>query len=110
MVSLVAIHTVFLREHNRLAQELQKLNPHWDDEKIFLEARRIVIAEIQVIAYKEFLPIVIGPAAVEEFHLGLAQGFDYSQDYDEAIEPSVTNEFASAAFRFGHSVVNGLLK
>ncbi|KYB29080.1 chorion peroxidase [Tribolium castaneum] len=110
MISLVALHTVFLREHNRLADELSKLNPHWDDERIFLEARRIVIAEVQVITYKEFLPIVIGPAAVEEFHLALAQGLDYAQDYDGSVEPSVTNEFASAAFRFGHSVVDGLLK
>ncbi|KAJ3666327.1 hypothetical protein Zmor_001776 [Zophobas morio] len=110
MISLVALHTIFLREHNRVAYELAKLNPHWNDERIFLEARQIVIAELQVITYKEFLPIVVGNAAMEEFRLSLSQGLDYSYDYDPSVEPSVTNEFASAAFRFGHSTVDGLLK
>ncbi|KAJ3627107.1 hypothetical protein MTP99_014513 [Tenebrio molitor] len=110
MISLVTLHTIFLREHNRLANELSKLNPHWTDEEVFLEARQIVVAELQVITYKEFLPIVIGNAAMEQFDLSLSSGTEYSHDYDESIEPSATNEFAAAAFRFGHSTVDGLLK
>jgi peroxidase len=45
---LTAYHTVWLREHNRLAAELKYLNPHWNDEKLYQEARKILIAEMQV--------------------------------------------------------------
>lgn len=52
----------------------------------------------------------VGDMAVEEFELGLQEGYEYSFDYDQRVEPSVINEFASAAFRFGHSTVDGILK
>lgn len=60
MITLVVMHLLFLREHNRLASILSEMNPHWNDEHLFLEARQILIAEMQVIIYKEYLPIVLG--------------------------------------------------
>ncbi|KAK9879276.1 hypothetical protein WA026_004121 [Henosepilachna vigintioctopunctata] len=110
MITLAVLHTIFMREHNRLASELQRLNPSWSDERLFLEARQILIAEIQVVVYKEFLPAVIGEQAMKEFNLNLKRGREYSYEYDPSIEPSVTNEFTTAAFRFGHSIVDGQLK
>ncbi|CAG9765153.1 unnamed protein product [Ceutorhynchus assimilis] len=110
MITLVVMHTIFLREHNRLATVLAHLNPHWNDDQLFLEARQILIAEMQVIVYKEFLPTVIGMEAMDDFGLHLKRGDRYSVDYNPQVEPSVTNELSAAAFRFGHSTVDGQLK
>lgn len=107
-ITLVALHLLFAREHNRIAEALHRLNLHWSDDTLFEEARRIVVAEIQHITYNEWLPLVVGREAMQRFSLfGSPQG--YSNDYDDEINPSMTNEFTGAAFRFGHSTVQGRL-
>lgn len=55
-----ALHTVLMKEHNRIADTLAKLNPTWSDGTLFLETRRAVTAQIQHITYNEFLPIILG--------------------------------------------------
>ena len=66
---LTCMHTLMAREHNRIAKTLIQINPHWDDETLYQEARRIVIAEIQHITYNEFLPILLGKDVMEKFGL-----------------------------------------
>ena len=57
---LMTIHTIFMREHNRVAAVLASLNPEWSNERLYQEARKIVGAEIQKITYSEFLPTIMG--------------------------------------------------
>ena len=91
---LASMHTLFLREHNRIATALKNLNRHWNGEKIYQETRKIVGAVLQKITYEDFLPIIIGPDALPEY-----------RRYDSSINPGILNSFATAAFRFGHSLI-----
>nr|XP_058903699.1 lactoperoxidase isoform X2 [Kogia breviceps] len=92
--SLLAIaHTLLLREHNRLARELKKLNPHWDGEKLYQEARKILGAFIQIITFRDYLPTVLG----DEMQTWIPP----YQGYNESVDPRISNVF-TFAFRFGH--------
>jgi peroxidase len=101
---LTGMHTLWIREHNRVAYELSYINPQWDDETLFQEARRIVIAEIQHIVYYDYLPNLVGPEIHQQYGLyPLATGYSY--DYDSYVLPNVANEFAVAAMRVNHALV-----
>ena len=101
---LIAQHTIWLREHNRLAERLVQLNPHWNDDRIFYEARKIVGAQMQHITYNEWLPLVLGERVINVFDLRLKRrGFYYG--YNESVNPTAANAFGTAAFRFGHSLI-----
>jgi len=95
--SVAAIYTLWLREHNRIAEELKDLNGHWSDETLFQEARRITIALYQNIVYNQFLPTVIGEELMKAFKLApLKNGHGYF--YNDYLYPNIYNEFATAAF------------
>lgn len=102
------IHTIWHREHNRIADKLAKLNPDWSDETLYQEARRIVIAEIQHVTYKEWLPILLGRRYVRA--VGLIVGNSHSRSYNSYDEPTVSNEAANAALRFLNSLMQGKLR
>lgn len=96
-VGLAVTHTLFVREHNRLATRIAELYPQLTGEQIYQVARRIVGAEIQIITYEEYLPAVLGPEWAPR-----PEDAVYSAD----VNASVTNSFAHAVFRFGHSQVS----
>lgn len=101
-LALLAMHTLWFREHNRLASELKRINSHWNDERLYQEARKIVGALMQRITYDHWLPKVLGPRGMEL--LGPYRG------YDPSVDATVSNEFATAALRFGHTLINPVLQ
>jgi len=103
---LTSMHVLFLREHNRLANLLQKELNTENDELLYQSARKLVIIQMQNIVYKEFLPTLLGRRFMEKYKLDL----NGDSQYNPNANPSVLNSFATAAFRFGHSMINSLFK
>ncbi|SMP72212.1 Planctomycete extracellular [Neorhodopirellula lusitana] len=93
-IELTAIQTLFVREHNRLAEEIAAADATLSDEEIYQQARAIVVAELQAITYNEWLPAVLGEDTLSDY-----------EGYDSTVDPTIANEFSTAAFRFGHSLL-----
>lgn len=95
---LTSLQTLFVREHNYQADKLAKQNPSWTAEQIYQQAKAIVTAEIQHITYTEFLPHLLGSNAIAAY-----------AGYRSNVNATITEEFAGAAYRLGHSLVSGNL-
>jgi len=92
--TLMCFHTLFVREHNRLCDAFAAVYPDWTDEQLFEKARKMVGAYIQAITFNEFLPAI-------GIELNPYSG------YKSHINPAIFNVFSAAAYRFGHTMVNG---
>ncbi|KFW70811.1 Thyroid peroxidase, partial [Pygoscelis adeliae] len=103
VTSLAAMHTLWLREHNRLARALKNINSHWTAETVYQEARKIVGALHQIITLRDYIPKIIGPDAFN-LYIGLYTG------YDPTMNPTVSNVFSTAAFRFGHATIQPIVR
>lgn len=104
---LICMHTLFVREHNRICDELAarpdsrllaEMRALGRDEALYRRARRHVIAIEQVITYEEFLPALLGPKAIKPY-----------RRYDEKVNASIANVFSTAAYRLGHDMLNSRL-
>ena len=89
---LTSLQTLFMREHNFWADSIKSGDPTLSDNDIYFRARAIVGAEIELITYRDFLPILLGPNALSPY-----------VGYNSDIDPSVSNEFSTVAFRVGHT-------
>jgi len=107
-LGLAGIQLLFMREHNRIATELAKINVNWNDDQLYFETRRIVVAMYQHIVYNEWLASVLGKTVQQQSGL-LPLKVGPFIGYDPRVNPSVFNEFTTVAMRFGHSLVRNQL-
>jgi hypothetical protein len=95
-VMLTAMHTLFVREHNRKCDEIKANSPGASDEQIYQKARKLIGGFIQNVTYHEWLP-----------SMGVILD-DYS-GYRSDVNVNVSNVFSAAAFRFGHTLLSSNL-
>ncbi|KAK2826322.1 hypothetical protein Q5P01_020536 [Channa striata] len=103
VMTLITLHTLWLREHNRIAEVLKQINAHWSPETIYQETRKIIGALHQIITMRDYVPKIIGKESFEQY-IGPYGG------YDPTVDPSASNVFATAAFRFGHATISPILR
>ena len=96
---LTALQTLFVREHNRQVDLLAKAHPDWTSDQLYNQARAIVTAEIERITYNEFLPHLLGANAIKPY-----------RGYNPNVDARISEEFAGAAYRLGHSIVSANLE
>jgi hypothetical protein len=96
---LESLHTIWVREHNRKCEDLKNKHPDWDDENLYQEARKYVIALHQQVAVYEWLKILIGETVFDEI-IGKYQG------YNKNLDPSLSHSFVLSAIRVPHDQVN----
>jgi hypothetical protein len=92
---LTALQTLFVREHNFQVDQLHQEHPDWSGDQLYETAKAVTTAEMVNITYSEFLPHLLGPDAIPAYH-----------GYDPSVNPTITEEFEGAAYRFGHSIVS----
>lgn len=97
--ALTAMHTIWVREHNHVASRIASENPELGDEEIYQRARQFVASELQAITFNEFLPALLGDNAIADY-----------TGYDPSVNPNLSNEFSTAAYRFGHTMLPSQLQ
>jgi peroxidase len=97
-IALTSMHTVWIREHNYQVDRLRAEHPYWSEDALFDAAKIYVEAEYQNIVFNEYLPLLVGAENIPEY-----------DGYDPTVNPSISHEFATAAFRLGHSQLQSTL-
>ncbi|GIL61048.1 hypothetical protein Vafri_15455, partial [Volvox africanus] len=93
---VLAFQTLFVREHNRLASELVRQHPAWDDEMLYQEARKWNIAYMQRVCFFEYVPT-----------LGLS--LPPYRGYNASVNPSIDVFFSTVSYRYGHSEITDII-
>lgn len=96
-INLIAVHTLWAREHNTVAAEVASAFPAFNDEQIYQLARHIVSAELQAVVYEEFIPALTG------------RKLPPYRGYRPNVKAVVSNRFSTAGFRVGHTLLNSTI-
>ena len=102
-MALAGIQVLFLRQHNLIAKILKTQNG-WTGSQLYHETKKILTGFHQHIIYNEWLSLIIGPAMMSQFNLNPGTS-GYSSNYQSTLAGQIINEFATAAFRYGHGMV-----
>jgi peroxidase len=97
-VALTSMHNLWVREHNFWAVRLSNNRPSMTGDDRYEAARNVVMAEEQVITYQDFLPLLLGPNAIPAY-----------TGYNPYIDARITNEFSTAAYRLGHTMLSATI-
>ncbi|KAK3606296.1 hypothetical protein CHS0354_037972 [Potamilus streckersoni] len=104
---LLSFGILWFRWHNYIANDIATKHPDYTDEEVFNEARKFVIAHHQKIVMYDWLPLWLGldesgnsTNEIPSYNLS-----DSKNSYDPNIHPGISQEFQTAAFRFGHTLV-----
>jgi peroxidase len=97
-IELTAMQTLFMRNHNRLAGQLHTLHPSWTDNQLYDEARKLNIAEGEIITFTEFIPSILGSGVLPAY-----------TGYKPNVNPGIDTEFSTVGFRFGHSLLSNAI-
>ncbi len=114
-IGLTAIHTIFHAEHNRLVDDIKNVinssaNPtyiaqwkvggvaanDWDGNKLFIAAQFVNSMEYQHLVFGEFARLI--EPAIAPFNV-----------YEPNVQPDITDLFAHAVYRFGHSMLGDVI-
>ncbi|KQP33801.1 hypothetical protein ASF49_08010 [Methylobacterium sp. Leaf104] len=100
-VSLTAIHTIWARNHNFHVDNLMEAGFQGSPEEVFQAAKMINEAEYQRVVFTEFADHLIGGMK--------GSGSHGHSDYNPGVDARISEEFASAVYRVGHSLIGQTL-
>lgn len=106
--TLTVLHITWLRRHNLVADALRKATGIVDDEILFQEAKRIVVAELQHVTYTEFLPAILDDNHMKAYNLN-SRPFGHDNVYNPKIDPWTFNAFGAAVLRMGHTLIRNVV-